>query len=483
MSDSWRESMLPPGRGEIVILQRVESPDFLSNAYLIVDEPGGHGVLVDSNGSQVTEPLVERVEREGTEITHVLLTHHHWDHVLDVEELAGRFEAPILAHPKAADLLEGKVSETMDEGDAIESGELRIEVLHTPGHCADHLALVVDGSDCLTADVIFKGTVGGTRAPGATGFEDLKGSIMDKLMKLPPETRIHPGHRQPSTVGEEWEHNPFVRIWRGLDSRARSRSPLVRRTRTSASRRPWCSGPPTTTAGTRHGFASTTDPTPSSAARRSSGSRRRGGVATLRRVRAWGLITAAVAAVVLAGCVGFDGKPTGKQISPQKVQIKFKVCRAGDTKTCSDQGDWDSDNVRLLIGLRAPKGTDVPGSFTPVGSDVGFVSFRPYARQLNELAPKRDGYRYFGWVSDESRTGDAWPATGRFRLKLGLPNDPGRRFRFRPVVGYQEVGAKGPPRLDCGPNAYSQEEDANATCVDAPDTPADTRPSIKVPLD
>jgi len=63
----------------------------------------------------------------------------------------------------------------------------------------------------------FNGTVGGTRAPGATGFEDLKTSIMDKLITLPPETRIHPGHREPSTIGTEWENNPFVRIWRGLD--------------------------------------------------------------------------------------------------------------------------------------------------------------------------------------------------------------------------------------------------------------------------
>ena len=200
-----------------MILQRVESPDFLSNAYLIVDEPGGHGVLVDSNGAQVTEPLIERVDREGTEITHVLLTHHHWDHVLDAEQLAERFGVPVLAHPKAAELLEGKVTETIDDGDVVESGELRIEVMHTPGHCADHLALVVDGTDCLTADVIFKGTVGGTRAPGATGFDDLKRSIMEKLMKLPPQTRIHPGHRGPSTIGEEWDNNPFIRVWRGLD--------------------------------------------------------------------------------------------------------------------------------------------------------------------------------------------------------------------------------------------------------------------------
>jgi hydroxyacylglutathione hydrolase len=198
-----------------VILQRVEQAEWLSNAYLIVDEPGGKGVLVDSNG--VTDPLAERAEREGTEITHLLLTHHHWDHVFEVEKLAERFGVPVLAHPKCAELLDGVVTETIDDGDVVESGGLRIEAMHTPGHCADHLALKVGDEDVLTADVLFAGTVGGTRAPGATGFEDLKSSVMGKLMKLPPETRVHPGHRQPSTIGEEWESNPFVRIWRGLD--------------------------------------------------------------------------------------------------------------------------------------------------------------------------------------------------------------------------------------------------------------------------
>jgi glyoxylase-like metal-dependent hydrolase (beta-lactamase superfamily II) len=196
-----------------LILQRVESPDFLSNAYFVCDEPGGTGVFIDANG--VIEPLVERAEREGTEITHVLLTHHHWDHVLGVEELAKRFDVPILASAECAELLEGKVTDTMDEGDVIESGGLRIAPIRTPGHCADHLALRIGDDDVLTADVLFKGTVGGTRAPGATGFGDLKSSVMDKLMKLPPETRVHPGHKEPTTIGEEWENNPFVQIWRG----------------------------------------------------------------------------------------------------------------------------------------------------------------------------------------------------------------------------------------------------------------------------
>ena len=156
-----------------MILQRVEHPDWLSNAYLVVDAPGGKGVLVDSN--EVTEPLTERVDREGTEITHVLLTHHHWDHVVGAEKLAERYGVPLLAHELTAkELGDGVVTETFTEGDVIESGELRIEPIHTPGHCADHNALKIDDTDCLTADVIFKGTVGGTMAPGATGFEDLK---------------------------------------------------------------------------------------------------------------------------------------------------------------------------------------------------------------------------------------------------------------------------------------------------------------------
>jgi hydroxyacylglutathione hydrolase len=198
-----------------VILERAENPDWLSNAYLVAEGPGGKGVLVDSN--EVTEPLVERVESDGIEITHVLLTHHHWDHVVGAEALAQRFDVPVLAHPIAAELLGDVVTDTIDDGDVVESGSMRIRAIHTPGHCADHLALLVDDTDCLTADVLFKGTVGGTRAPGATGFEDLQSSVMDKLMKLPPETRAHPGHREATTIGDEWESNPFVRVWRGLE--------------------------------------------------------------------------------------------------------------------------------------------------------------------------------------------------------------------------------------------------------------------------
>jgi glyoxylase-like metal-dependent hydrolase (beta-lactamase superfamily II) len=69
----------------------------------------------------------------------------------------------------------------------------------------------------FTGDTLFKSSVGGVRAPGSTSYADLKSSVMDTLLQLPPDTVIRPGHTDPSTVAEELESNPFVRIWRGLD--------------------------------------------------------------------------------------------------------------------------------------------------------------------------------------------------------------------------------------------------------------------------
>jgi glyoxylase-like metal-dependent hydrolase (beta-lactamase superfamily II) len=188
---------------------------YLSNAYLVFDEPGGTAVIVDSGAP--FEPLVEAIERHDVTPTHLLLTHHHADHVEHNHRYKERFGVEILAHPLEAARL-ADVDRTVEAGEAIlETGGLRIGALHTPGHTDGMLNFVVNGEDVFTGDTLFKGSVGGVKAPGSTSFSDLKSSVMDTLMQLPPETRLRPGHTDPTTVGEEWESNAFVRVWRGLD--------------------------------------------------------------------------------------------------------------------------------------------------------------------------------------------------------------------------------------------------------------------------
>ncbi len=198
-----------------MIIERSMNDDFLSNTYLVADELGTQAVLIDAGGP--VEPLLSVIDRMRYQLTHVLLTHHHYDHVSELDKVLERHPGtPVLIHELERDQVPGATG-TMAAGQAIDSGALHIEPLHTPGHTAGMLSLLINGTDVFTGDTLFRGSVGGVRAPGHTTYADLRSSIMDTLLKLPPETRIHPGHTDPTTVADEFEHNAFVRIWRGLD--------------------------------------------------------------------------------------------------------------------------------------------------------------------------------------------------------------------------------------------------------------------------
>src|SRR5688572_4066080 len=190
------------------------SDEWLSNAYLVADEPGGRGVIIDSGGP--SGPLLEAIERHGVTVEHLLLTHHHHDHVAENDVYKERFGVEILAHPWEAEQI-GGVDREIQPGEKFDIGGLSFEALHTPGHTKGMYAFVVNGEEVFTGDTLFQGSVGGVKAPGSTSFEDLRSSIMDTLMKLPPETVVRPGHTEPTTVAEEWETNRFVRVWRGVD--------------------------------------------------------------------------------------------------------------------------------------------------------------------------------------------------------------------------------------------------------------------------
>jgi glyoxylase-like metal-dependent hydrolase (beta-lactamase superfamily II) len=169
-----------------VLVERSLHPGYLSNAYLVADEEGGAALYVDSGAP--LEPLLAAAEQWRVSPQLVLRTHSHADHV----EHEGELGLPV-------------------ETGATEVGGLRVEALPTPGHSDDMIAFVVNGEAVFTGDTLFKDSVGGGN------FEQVRQSVMDVLMKLPPETRVLPGHTDETTIGREWEENPFIRVWRGAE--------------------------------------------------------------------------------------------------------------------------------------------------------------------------------------------------------------------------------------------------------------------------
>jgi len=173
-----------------MLVERSMHPSWLSNAYVLGDETGGTAVFVDSGAP--LEPLLEFVERERLTPTHLLVTHAHADHVAGNEELVRRFGLEVTSG-------------------GVETGGLRIESLATPGHSEDGVSFVAGNELCFTGDTLFRDAVGGGPA------QELRGSVMDVLMTLSPDVRVLPGHTDETTIAREWEENPFVRYWRGLE--------------------------------------------------------------------------------------------------------------------------------------------------------------------------------------------------------------------------------------------------------------------------
>ncbi len=181
-----------------MLVARSMHPDWLSNAYALAAEEGGPAVFVDS-GADI-EPLVAAVESWGARPVALLRTHAHPDHVVNEDELAGRYEIPVVAEP----------GEWEWEG-------LRVRGLATPGHSDDHVSFVVGDEVVATGDVLFRDAVGGGDLP------QVRSSVMNVLLALPDTLVVLPGHTEETTIGREREANPFVRVWSGAVSEGTER--------------------------------------------------------------------------------------------------------------------------------------------------------------------------------------------------------------------------------------------------------------------
>ena len=197
-----------------MILERSVHDGWLSNSWLVAAGPGGDALVVDAGAPAA--PLLSAVERHGLRVTRVILTHHHHDHVAETSAWVER-GAVACAHEREAELLPFPV-ETLRDDAVVPVGGLAARVLWVPGHTQGQVNVAIDGVGAFTGDTLFAGSVGGTRAPGHGTFDQLRSSILLRLMTLPADTPLHPGHGPSTTVGAEWLANPFIRAWREVDA-------------------------------------------------------------------------------------------------------------------------------------------------------------------------------------------------------------------------------------------------------------------------
>ncbi|MFZ5433349.1 MAG: MBL fold metallo-hydrolase [Calditrichota bacterium] len=173
--------------------------------YLITDETSKECVVIDPSGAP--QRFVGWINTESLKLRWIIGTHYHSDHMTGARELKGYYDAPIALHSEA--MLPHDVS--LEDGQTLPCGEITIQVIHTPGHTPDSICLYVPGA-VFTGDTLFVGKVGGTDFGSGARQQYL--ALHDKLLKLPDDTKVYPGHdvgvRPVSTIRDEKMQNPFL---------------------------------------------------------------------------------------------------------------------------------------------------------------------------------------------------------------------------------------------------------------------------------
>jgi len=209
-----------------VIVTRLEVGILGTNTYLLRGQDGPHGLIIDPGGDGPA--IVARCRQEGLLPVYIVDTHAHVDHIganaalkdtfPDAQLCIGRDDAERLTDPTASlAAMFGTLARSpaadrlLSEGDVIEFGASQLRVMETPGHTPGSICLLAEGEppQLFCGDLIFQGGVGRTDFPGGD-MRQLMASIRDKVLVLPDETVLWPGHGPPSTVGRERHANPFL---------------------------------------------------------------------------------------------------------------------------------------------------------------------------------------------------------------------------------------------------------------------------------
>lgn len=177
---------------------RLESEPYGTNAYMLICKEKKESILIDAPGSVKT--IKEKLK--GTRVKYILMTHGHMDHILALEELRKDFKSNLAAHNKEARTLPVKPNTLLDGGEHIKCGKIDLEVLYTPGHTQGSLSFRT-GRYLFSGDTLFPGGPGKTSSPH--DFSMIMESIETKIMPLPDDTVILPGHGEAGDLKVERE--------------------------------------------------------------------------------------------------------------------------------------------------------------------------------------------------------------------------------------------------------------------------------------
>lgn len=207
-----------------VILNTIPVGMNRTNCYVVGCEETRQGAVIDPGGEGAR--IVREIERDELDIRYVLITHAHFDHIGAIGQVIEATGARLAIHPNERPLLEAGGGASMwgfkvdpspapdvelSDGQTIEVGELRFQVLFTPGHSPGGVTFYeADERVAFDGDVLFSNGIGRTDLPGGDRGTLMR-SIKDVLFALPDETVIHSGHGPKTTVGREKRSNPWVR--------------------------------------------------------------------------------------------------------------------------------------------------------------------------------------------------------------------------------------------------------------------------------
>jgi hydroxyacylglutathione hydrolase len=203
-----------------LIVETLEVGTYLTNCYLVhhdelalIIDPG------DDHGR-----IINRIKKRKVNVKSIILTHGHIDHIGALPEIKEFTGAPVLIHPEDAEMLtDAKANLSfyhqdefatdaadgfIDEGDTIDLGRFRFQVLHTPGHTPGGISLLTDGM-VFTGDALFQESIGRTDFPNGN-YDTLIQAIKTKLLALPDDTVVYPGHGPMTTIGRERSSNPWL---------------------------------------------------------------------------------------------------------------------------------------------------------------------------------------------------------------------------------------------------------------------------------